>query len=190
MAEVAFPLNTARTVELRLRRENPGQITHEIPSTGARKTFTFGAGHWAGQVTFGRMRDRQSSQIMEAFIASLDGGANWTQLPLREAKTYRSATTSLQVSGSTAGSLLTHTFDNNPLEAADVGTYWNSSNRLFIVTQVDGANVALWPQLVLAADTRLTAATFVLARQDANSPTMPQTVDFGGPWSWNFVEAI
>lgn len=174
MAQVAYPIGVARITELRLQRANPGDVNHEIPSTGKVETLKFGHGLWLGVITFGALDDVESAQRMEAFFASLDGAANTVNLPLSHIKRNPNAAAKRR----------------NAFAAADVGTYWTHGGRLYIVTGVTGTTASMWPTVPLAANQMMTPAAHIVAREREGAPIMPHNPHVLGPWTWQFREAV
>ena len=174
MAVVAFPTGVARITELSLQRMNPGDVRHEVPSTGRETLLKFGYGLWHGLVTFGEMDDVAQAQRIEAFFASLDGGANTVHLPIDHIK----------ASASDAPKTLAEMTDD------DIGTYWNYEGRLYAVTGIGAGTASLWPTKPVPAGAALAPATHIVAKERDGAPAMPHTPHFLGPWTWLFKEAV
>ena len=174
MASVSYPSGVARITELALQRDNPGDVRHDIPSTGATKILRFGYGRWVGTISFGEMDDFEKGQRIEAFLASLDGGVNTVNLPLDHIKANPNSGNKRR----------------NAFAASDIGTYWTNDGRLYIVTGVTTGLASMWPTVPLATTASMTPATHIVARERQGAPLMRHNPSVLGPWTWAFQEAI
>ena len=159
-----------RITNLNLIPSVPGQITHEIPSTGAVRTFNAGAGRWSGTIQFGRIDSEEQGLRTEAFIAGLNGSHHTTDIPLERIKGFESSDTTLA-------------------EAA-VGRYYNYGSRLVVIHGREGGNTRLWPELNIAESDTLTSATLLRIRLTGAQAVLRQEPEIWGPWVLSFTEAI
>ena len=181
MAEITYYAD-ARLTEVTLTPDHPGQISHDIPSTGIIKTLNQGYGRWEGVARFGVMKGEEAA-AMEAMLASLDGSANYVELPIHRPTTEADTTIA-----SVSGEEFTLTTDPKGLVP---GAYVRSGNRLFVVrTVVDATRtITLWPFVPLEASDPIEVATTVRARS-TRRPDFPSTPHWSGPWVLSWVEAI
>ena len=167
MAEIQWSTD-ARITNLTLNADNPGQITHEIPSTGTLRVFNQSFGRWTGTIQLGQVESQDQGQRIEAFIAGLRGSQNATRVPLSHIKGFASDS-------------------NTPVRFSDVvaGRYYNIGDRLFVAY---GGGV-VFPNLPIAPSTAVRPATFILVRLAAGaSPLLPHRPDQYGPWAIQIQE--
>lgn len=170
MALINYP-SVARITELRLTRANPGDVTHEIPSTGRTQMLRFAQGTWHGTVTFGALDNRDDGARMEAFFASLDGGANSVRLPLINIK---------KQCDNTIRALL---------KPDSVGCYYRTSKGLVIITSAESSGAGTWwPPYQFPVNEPFTAATHITVKERGGAPVMPHVPGLMGPWTWQFQE--
>ena len=176
----------ARITEFSLNPDAPGQIAHEVPSTGTTRVFNRGYGRWRGVVRFGALKGAAVHQ-MEAMLASLDGAAESVELPLRGRASIAAA--SVQVDAPSGGATRLTTAPGDMVR----GIYLRKDKRLLIVTEWDASSreISVWPAIPLMENDLLTRATTVSAqsRRDA-TPDLPLSPHWGGPWVWNWQEAL
>ncbi len=188
MAEVAFPSEielTAMTIEPWF----PGQVALRSPFTGFVQVLNRGYPSWRGVADISPAAAADVGKVIEAFLASLKGQENWTDLPLNR-PTIASGTTSTVASivNNTDGTV-SHTL------AADVGAvagdWLTSGTRVFTVRAVSGLTLTLDPQLALAVGDTISAATTIRARARAPDvgPTR-RTPNQWGPWRFTWEEAF
>ena len=162
--------NGIRITDLTLNASVPGQIIHEIPSTGAVRIFNQGAGRWEGTIVFGRVDNMDVGLRIEAFIAGLNGSQNTTDIPLDRIKNLRTA-------GTTLG-------------RAQIGRYYNAGNRLIVVSGRVGGKTIIFPELPLSESAALTSPSRIHIRLTGAAPSMPHQPDNHGPWALSFTEAL
>lgn len=162
--------NGIRITNLSLVPNVPGQIIHEIPSTGATRVFQTGAGRWNGTITFGRVDNPDVGLRIESFISSLNGGLHTTDIPLQQIKSYRTTDTTL--------------------ENAQSGRYYNFGNRLVVIYNRVGKRTHYFPNLPLDDDSVLTNPNRIRIRLTNSSPILPNQPNNWGPWTLSFTEAL
>ena len=184
MAQVAYPTDDARIVDFSLTPSVVGQINHEIPGSGALKVLDRGYGRWQGVVRFGVLQG-EAAQKMTAMFAALNGTTNFIELPVRGHPTIGGAAAISDVDGAT------YTLAVEP-EGLAVGAMVRSGARLFVISAMPAADkVNLWPTFPLAEEEMLSPATTVRARSRINAvPDIPSNPHWGGPWVWNWQEAL
>lgn len=162
--------NGIRITDLTLSASVPGQIRHEIPSTGAVRIFNQGAGRWTGTITFGRVDSEDVGLRTEAFIAGLNGSQNTTDIPLDRIKSYRTPPTTLR--------------------NAQIGRYYNVGDRLIVVHSRVGNQTLIFPEIPINEEQALTSPTRLRIRLAGAEPTLPHQPDNHGPWVLQFTEAL
>ena len=183
MAQIPYVVG-ARIIELTLTPAVPGQIQHNIPSTGGIKVFNRGYGLWAGVARFGALKGSDAAQF-EAMLAALNGPENYIELPLRGRETIAAATSITAVND------LVYTLAASPAGLAR-GSYVRSRDRLFVVSaQPSAKKIQLWPLVPLKVGDVIDVASTIRARLgDGNIPELPSTPHWSGPWVFSFREAI
>ena len=174
----------ARIIELTLTPTVPGQLQHNIPSTGEIKTLNRGYGMWAGVARFGSLKSSDAAQF-EAMVAALNGSENHIELPLRGRTTIATATKITAVND------LVYTLAASP-GGLMRGAYVRVKDRLFIISAQPAANkVQLWPLVPLKVDDVIEIATTIRAQSiDGGVPDLPSTPQWSGPWVFGFREAV
>lgn len=169
MAELAWNADI-RITDLSLVATNPGQIVHEIPSTGSVKTFNRGVGRWSGTITFGQLENMVQGQNVEAFIAALNGSQNTTRIPLAHIKGFRNQSAS-----------------PIPFNRVEAGKYYNYGSRLIL----SNGGFSVFPEIPIGSSEMVTPATFIRIRQaPAAQVLLRHRPDSFGPWTLSFVEAL
>lgn len=168
MANIAW-VNQIRIINLSLVASIPGQIRHEIVSTGSVKVYNQAAGRWAGSVQFGRVDSPEIGRRIEALISALNGSQHTTDLPIANIKGAAPNTT---------------------LATAQIGQYYNFGNRLILVNGRSSGKTLHFPQINIAEDSVLTSANRLRIRLTNAQTLMPHTPDNQGPWALAFTEAI
>ena len=163
-------LPSIRITNLTLTPSVPGQIRHEIPTTGAVKVFNTGAGRWTGTIQFGRVDSADLGLRVEAFIAGLNGSQHTTDIPLARIKNLATA--------------------DATLETAQIGRYYNYNNRLIVVHGRDSNGTLIFPELPINQNEVLTSPNRLRIRLRETQASMPQTPDSWGPWALSFTEAL
>ena len=183
MAQIPYVAG-ARIIELTLTPSVPGQIQHNIPSTGGIKILNRGYGLWAGVARFGALKGSFANQF-EAMLAALNGSENFVELPLRGRGTIAASTRITAVND------LVYTLAASPVGLVR-GAYVRSKDRLFIVSaQPSASKVQLWPLVPLKVGDIIEIATTIRARSiDGDVPELPSTPQWSGPWVFGFREAI
>lgn len=182
MAQIPYAAG-ARITDFALTPQVPGQISHPLPATGGLKVFNTGHGLWHGVVRFGVRKGGPAAEIA-AMLASLNGAQNWLELPWRAYPTIDAAS---RIAG-TLGSIYTVAV----VDGLARGAFVRSGGRVFVVSAMPAANqVQLWPTLPLGVGARLEPVASIRARsRDGNSPDLPATPHWHGPWVWNWQEYI
>ena len=162
--------NGIRITDLTLVPAVPGQIVHEIPSTGAARVFNAGVGRWEGSIQFGRVEDPDVGLRTEAFISGLNGSSNTTDIPLRLIKNLQTA--------------------DSTLKEAQIGRYYNYGNRLILIHGRVGGKTLIFPEIDINEDSALTSPTRLRIRLSGSQSALPhQPMNFG-PWALSFFESI
>lgn len=168
MAEIEWAPDI-RITEIALTAANPGQIIHEIPTTGSMRVFNRGVGFWQGTITFGQLDNMTQGQNVEAFIATLNGSQNITRIPLTDIKRFRNQSNT-----------------PIPLSNAVPGRYYNYKDRLILVNKN-----AIFPEIPINPSESVVPASFVRVRLAPNSNVLmrhrPETY---GPWVLSWREAL
>ena len=95
MAEIAFPLSTARIEAQTIDIYYPNMT--EVPTTsGNRYTIIRGWGRWHGHITFCAIAENAE---VEATINQLQSGIHWTNIPLYRQKINKAFTPIVSTSG-------------------------------------------------------------------------------------------
>ena len=183
MANIPYVAN-ARMIEMTLSPSVPGQIQHPIPSTGGVKILNRGYGLWSGVVRFGVLKGEDADEF-ESMLAALNGSENFVELPLRGRGTIDAVTRISSIIGSV------YNLNSSP-GGLRRGAYVRSGDRLFIVTaQPSGQMIQLWPLVPLEVGDILSPATTIRVRlRDNNTPELPATTHWSGPWVMGFREAV
>ena len=174
----------ARLIELTMVPSVPGQIQHNIPSTGITKIFNRGHGLWSGVARFGVLKGNAAAQV-EAMFASLNGSENYVELPLRGRRTIATSTHIVTSIGSV------FTLSDIP-DGLGRGAYVRSGDRVFIISaQPSSDSIQLWPSLLLQAGDSIEPALTIQARSsDGVVPELPSTPHWSGPWVFGFSEVV
>ena len=159
-----------RIVNLTLIPAVPGQIRHEIPSTGAVRVFNTGAGRWEGTISFGRVDNADVGLRTEAFIAGLNGSQNVTEIPLGNIKRFRTP--------------------NATLGTAQIGRYYNYNDRLIVIHGRENSNTLFFPEIPIKENEDLTSANRLRIRLTGQQANMPSSPNNWGPWVLSFTEAL
>ena len=169
--------------ELTLVPAHPGQITHDIPSTGSLRVFEQGHGRWEGVVRW-KVRKGAAAAGMEAMLTGLDVVSNFIELPIHRPTISAATTVAAEADG-------VYTLAADPGDAI-LGAYVRSHNRLFSVQGWDAARLrmTLWPDFPLVRGDPISPALSVRARGAGGVPDMPRTPHWSGPWVLSWVEAI
>ena len=159
-----------RITNLALVASVPGQIIHQIPSTGASRIFNTGVGRWTGTIQFGRVDNQEIGLRTESFISGLNGGQHTTDIPLNQIKSYQTT--------------------NTTLANAVVGRYYNFGNRLVVINERVANRTYYFPNLPLDNDSVLTNPNRLRIRLTNATPILPNSPNNWGPWTLSFTEAI
>lgn len=183
MAEIAYPATDARILQSIITPVKRGQIVHQAAFSDELQILNRAYGHFEGNVTFQPIGG-DSALAMEAFFNSLDGRENFTHLPLNRG-TIPASLTALTGPSATTG--LYTVADATGLK---VGQYFRSGNRTYQIISVSGLNVGIWPSAPLATSGVVAATTYIRAASRRDTPQLPKTADWSGPWSWAWEERL
>lgn len=159
-----------RIVNITLVPSVPGQIVHEIPTSGSQRVFNTGFGRWEGTIQFGRVDNADVGMRTEAFIAGLNGSQNTTEIPLDRIKNIGTSSTQLR--------------------NAAIGRYYNYKNRLIVIHGRASNKTLFWPEININENEGLTSPKTLRIKLTGNQASMPHSPDNWGPWVLSFVEAL
>ena len=159
-----------RITNLTLVPAVPGQIVHEIPTSGASRVFNTGFGRWEGTISFGRVDNADVGQRIEAFIAGLNGSQHTTDIPLDRIKNIRTADTQLR--------------------NAQIGRYYNYKNRLILIHGRASNKTLFFPEININENEGLTSAKRLRIRLTGRQASMPASPNNWGGWVLSFREAL
>ena len=184
MAEVAFP--SAGVVEaLDLTQAWPGRIVHSVPATDDEVILNRGLPRWEGRVRLSMLETGTDARAVEAWLAQMSLGENFSEIPMGSRASAFTATTASAVASGTI------TLAALPSGLA-VNTFIRSGNRLFIVTSLVSSTrqATVWPSGIIAAGDAISQAATVRARLTDPGGASPSERGFAGPWTRKFREAV
>ncbi len=196
MAEIAFPTVSSSNIIIGLSW--PSQVNHRSIYTGESQAITRGIGLWEGTITWSpRSVAYQEDDIreIEAFLASLEGGANTFKVPLQrdQSSAFTSGTDLMVTAAERAGSSMILTFDAQT--GLVQGNYINISDELFILnSSLTGGTATVTPHRPLtipAAGLEVSWETpFLNARRtESDAIVSPRDPEYAGPWTIGFTGA-
>ena len=192
MAQVLLPAGALIT-SMYIEPFQPGQIVLESLFTGSVQVLNRGYASWRGAAEFA-IQDHQGeslAQEMESFFSSLGGQANWVSLPINRPTVAAGINATISAVVTNTDGTLAHNM-SAALTGLRIG-HWLSvqdSDRVFMVRAFSGVSVTLDPQIPLTVGTEITRAVNVRARSQTGSQSLYRTLDFWGPWRFDWQEGI
>ena len=176
MAQVNYPAD-AYTTEVTLQAFTPGQITHNIPSTGNVVPFNLGPGRWQGTISWKTSND---GAAIEAAIAALNGAENWMAIPLRRP----TIETSVAIRSAQPG---LWTLASAPADLAN--KFVRFGQRVYVIVNQNGNTVSVWP-LVNTDSSGTMEPTKTINIHSTRTPELRATPHWSGPWTISWRERI
>ncbi len=164
MAQVTL-LTDAKIMQVTISAWRPSQVGLQ---NLASSVFVINRAYatWRGNVTFAKIDPYEDSlaAAMEAFFASLDGQANWFDLPLYRPTIADDATATVSSVVNATDGTISHNISAD-LSAA-VGDWLAVGNRRYVVrkTTANGTQLTLDPQIPLEVGETIEDAANVRAR--------------------------
>ena len=168
----------------------PGQVAHASPFTGETQVLNRAAGIWRGTSRIPVAMDDAARRAVERFLASMDGRANWVELPINRPTMATADRPTISSSASSAAGLVTVFAGTDP--AYNPGDYLRVGPRLALVDARTAARrYILRPQAVFATGGVVSPGLTVRARRASAAEVLsPGSPDFYGPWVFDWIEAI
>ena len=156
------------------------QIVHAIQGSDQIQVLSTGVGSWEGVTEIGPMED---GALIEAFLASMNGVENYTEMPIFRHTIGRRPTT---VTAFANGQI---TLSDRP-DGVATGSWFRAGTRLFIFDSVPSAGTTFgyWPTRPLAIGTFIRTASSMRVRA-RGTVNMPLTRNRYGPWTFRWQEA-
>ena len=188
MPQVTFPA-LADVRENNIVPFFPHQIALPSRYTGAEQVLNTGYPTWRGTLNVAEVGNGDESLALEieTFFASLEGIANWANIPTNRPSIPNNLTVSTV---SSIGGYLVHTVAGDVAEIA-IGQCCESSNKLFRVRAITGSNITFDPQRpITAGDTISTTTTVLVKALQKDFRPLRRIPDWWGPWSFEWKELI
>ena len=190
MAEVSFPSGAAITA-MHVEPWLPGQIALASPFTGTVQVLDRGYASWRGAADIAVVDEDGDAKAVEAFLASLEGQANFTLLPLNRPTVGASDSATVSAIVNAADGTISHQLSDALTVAA--GDWLANGTRVYAVRTVAavGQELTLDPQVPLEIGSAIGEALTIRAmRQAVRARPMRRTPDFWGPWRLDWQEAV
>jgi len=195
VAEVTLSATVrSRILRVDLQLVHDSQIELTSPWTGASEILNRGYAAWTGTVSFGPFEAsseaaESAALEVEAFLAALDGRANWFELPHYRAAAALASGTTVASSSLDGDGVLSHELSAAPPAALGAGQAVRAGGRMFRVRAAAGTSVTLDPQRPIADGSAIAgAATVRAAAAETSSPAMALTPGLAGPWTLSWRE--
>ena len=186
MAKKTFPSDVLIPhTEVRLVQSHPGQSVFPIADTGAERIIEFADGFWTGTLVFVPQKGANARKA-EAFFSSLKRSMHWFDLPINN---YKPVSASNFTAVTIDSDFKVNT--NRNIADAELGTYVNNGNRLYIIDEkLANRQIRLWPEVRVANNSVFTPATYLRIKRADGDIELPNTPSYFGPWEFQFKEYI
>ena len=182
------------SVALQLVHES--QISLRSPWTGDRQVLNRGYAHWAGSAEFGGSSLNNDEWLeIESFLSSLDGVANWFQLPhYRPRAPIDGLIVTRSERVSDTDDTIQHVLSGN-VNAVKPGQMVSSGVRSFKIRSgaMQGSNmsVVLDPQIPLTVNSVVNGSNAIrVSASEGSGPLMRLFKETAGPWTMSWREAL